>query len=52
MPKLESCRLNGVAIITKTYTYTDILRNIGNMYQKNCFFAVIDYMYMYFVLVL
>ena len=44
MPKFESSRLNGVAVIAKTHTHTNIhthiLPNLGNTY--NFFFAVID----------
>ena len=41
MPKFESSRLNGVAVIAKTYihthphTHTHILPNLGNTYKKN-----------------
>ena len=45
MPKFESSRLNGVAVIAKTYkqthTHTHILPNLGNTSKKN-FFAVIE----------
>ena len=33
MSKFERSRLNGVAVIVKTYTH--ILPNLGNTYKKN-----------------
>ena len=35
MPKFESSRLNGVAVIAKTYKHTHILPNLGNAFKKN-----------------
>ena len=39
MPKLEDSRLNGVALIAKTYMHThihtDIMPNLGNTEKKN-----------------
>ena len=41
MPKFESSRLNGVAVIAKTnihtYPHTYILPNLGNTLKKNIF---------------
>ena len=49
MPKFESSKMNGVAVIRNTYIHTHphththkhILPNLGNV-PKNIFFAVID----------
>ena len=42
MPKFESSRLNGVAVIAKTYihTYTHILPNLGNTLKKFIFVVI------------
>ena len=45
MPKLESSRLNGVAIIAKTYTHTNTHTNIHMPNLDNTpknFFALIE----------
>ena len=34
MPKFERSRLNGVAVIAKTYIHTNILPNLGNTLKK------------------